>query len=201
MLLMPLVGTLVTRVDNRYLIAFGFGISFLAFYQMSNLDLRIDFQTAMLYRVYQSVGLAFLFVPINTMAYAGIPKEKNGQVSAMANLARNLGGSLGISMVTTTIARRAQFHQDRIASHLTNYDYPVRQTMRGMAGMLAHSGRSRPDAIHQAFARLYGFVQLQSATMAYVDAIWMMALVCLAMVPMVFLMRRNDPSASALPAH
>ena len=80
----------------------------------------IDFRTAMLYRVYQSIGLAFFFVPINTICYVGVPQEQNNQVSAMINLMRNLGGSFGISFVTTMLARRSQVHQTYLAAHVTN---------------------------------------------------------------------------------
>jgi DHA2 family multidrug resistance protein len=102
--MMPIIGAMVTRVDGRVMIATGFVVSALALFQMSNIDLSIDFHTAMMYRVYQSAGLALLFVPITTMAYVGVPPEKNNTVSVMVNLARNIGASVGISAVTTIIA-------------------------------------------------------------------------------------------------
>ncbi len=80
-------------------------------FHMTNIYLGIDFHTAMMYRVYQSIGMAFLFVPINTLCYIGVPQEQNNQISSMINLMRNLGGSFGISFVTTMLARRAQVHQ------------------------------------------------------------------------------------------
>ncbi len=89
---------------------------------MASLNPQIDFWNATMYRIYQSVGLAFLFIPINTIAYFDIPQEKSREVSSMINLFRNLGGSVGISMVETMLARRTQFHQDRLISHVTNYD-------------------------------------------------------------------------------
>jgi DHA2 family multidrug resistance protein len=118
--LLPMVGALLSRVQARWLIGFGFLFSAFAFYQMASLNPLIDFRTAMLYRIYQSVGLAFLFIPINTAAYLGIPREKSREVSSMVNLFRNIGGSVGISIVETMLARRAQFHQDRLITHSTS---------------------------------------------------------------------------------
>ena len=112
-LLMPLAARLVRRIEARWLIGVGFLLSALAsFYVTTNLDLQIDFQTAAMYRVLLSFGLALQFVPINTASYVGVPEEKGGEVSGTINLLRNIGGSVGISMVETMIARREQFHQD-----------------------------------------------------------------------------------------
>ena len=107
--LMAVVGFLVSRVDARYLIAFGFLTCSLAVFQMTNINLGIDFRTAMWARTLQAFGLAFLFVPINTLAFAFVPKEKTNYATGIINLARNIGGSCGIAMVSTMLARRAQF--------------------------------------------------------------------------------------------
>ncbi len=103
------------------------------FLSMSNINPSINFQTAMIYRIQQSIGLAFLFVPITTIAYLGIPPNKNNQVSSLISLARNIGGSVGIAMVTTMVARRSQFHQDRIASHMTGYDHVFRNGVQRLS--------------------------------------------------------------------
>ena len=99
--MMPIVGQLVSRVDPRYLIVIGFTATAAALYHMTTINLDIDFRTAALYRVYQTIGLAFIFIPINTLSYVGIPRNKSNQVSGITNLARNLGGSIGISMLST----------------------------------------------------------------------------------------------------
>jgi DHA2 family multidrug resistance protein len=200
-LCMPLVGAMVTRVDARLLIGFGFIISALALFQMSNINLLIDFRTAMLYRVYQSVGLAFLFVPITTMAYVGIPPEKNNAVSSMVNLARNIGASVGISMVTTVIARRAQFHQERLASHLTIFDFKLRASGGGLGAMQLQPRGGGFGGLNHGYALIYGELLRQSATNAFVDAIWLLGVGCVLMVPLVMLMKRNDPAKAALAMH
>ncbi len=93
-----------------------FGLSMLSFslFHMTTFDLGVDFRTVTMARVFQAMGLAFLFVPINTAAYSGLPRDKNNAASGLMNLARNIGGSVGISFVTTGLARRAQVHQVRL---------------------------------------------------------------------------------------
>ncbi len=199
--LMPLVGILISTFDGRYLIACGFGISCFAFLHMSNINLQIDFRTAMMYRIYQSAGLAFLFVPISTMAYVGVAPEKNNQISGIINLARNIGASVGISIVTTMLARRSQFHQERLTSHMSAFDLGLREAMRQMTATLSRAGLNPTDARQQTYARMYGMVQRQAAAQSYVEVIWFLAIICLAMVPMVFLMKKNDPKAARRGAH
>src|SRR5262249_12553781 len=111
-LLMPLVGNLIGRVDARKMVAFGFTVISLALFYMSHtLYTGLDFSTVVKLRVYQSAGMAFMFVPINTLCYVGIPPEKNNSVSGIINLSRNMGGDIGIALVTTLLARRSQLHQ------------------------------------------------------------------------------------------
>jgi DHA2 family multidrug resistance protein len=192
-LMMPLVGVLVSKVQARWLIAVGFLITGCAFLYMSNINPHIDFRTAMEYRIAQSIGLAFLFVPITTIAYVGIAPSKNNQVSSIISLARNIGGSVGIAMVTTLVARRSQFHQDRIASHVTGYDHAFQNGVGGLSANLMHHGYSSADATQQAYGRIYGLLEQQSMSLAYVDVIWIFAIAALCMVPLVLLMKKNDP--------
>ena len=88
-------------------------------------------------RVYQAMGLAFLFVPINTAAYSGLPRDKNNAASGLMNLARNIGGSVGISFVTTGLTRRAQFHQARLVETLNAANPQFRSALRGMTGVFS----------------------------------------------------------------
>src|SRR2546430_17072782 len=118
-LLLPIVGKLLGKVDARYLIAFGFLVTSVALLHMAHtLYPGIDFRTAVLMRIFQTSGIAFLFVPINSVVYNGVPPQKNNQVSGIVNLSRNMGGDIGIALVTTLIARRSQFHQARLGEHV-----------------------------------------------------------------------------------
>jgi DHA2 family multidrug resistance protein len=194
--LLPLVGWLLNKVQARWLIGFGFLVSSLALWHMSSIYLGIDFRTAVMYRIYQSIGLAFLFVPINTIAYLGVPPEKNNQISAMTNLARNIGGSVGISVATSLIVRRSQIHQTNLVSHATPYDPTYREALAALTAKLTAAGSDAVDATKQATARLYGMILREATTMAYIDVIWLMAIVTACMLPFVFLLRRNPPGSA-----
>ena len=193
MLLMPLVGLLVSRVDARWLIAFGFLISALALYHMTVIDQQIDFRTAMMLRVYTACGLAFLFVPLNTIAYTGVPAEKNDDVSSMINLARNIGGSVGIALSSTIVSRRMQQHHHDLAMHTTRYDLRLREFSGQVTSMLHLRGLSHAGALDQSYARIYQGLQGQAATLGYIDAFYVMAVISALMIPLVFLMKRSDP--------
>src|ERR1035441_8758891 len=92
MLAMPLVGFLLSRYSPRWLMMFGLMMLSFSLFHMTGFDLSVDFHTVMIARVYQALGLAFLFVPINTAAYSGLPRDKNNAASGLMNLARNIGG-------------------------------------------------------------------------------------------------------------
>jgi MFS transporter, DHA2 family, multidrug resistance protein len=193
LVMMPLVGTLSSKVQARWLAGVGFLISALALFHMCGLDLSIDFRTVMMYRIYQSMGLAFLFIPINTAAFTASTGENSNQISSIVNLARNVGGSVGIALVTTLTTRLAQLHQVTLARHATNYDEALRNMLNGLSANLAHQGFSRADAIHQSLGRLYAMVQQQASVQAYIDTFRLLGIACLCMVPLVLLMKKNDP--------
>jgi DHA2 family multidrug resistance protein len=189
MAMMPIAGALVSRVDARKLITFGFVALGLATFHMSSMYLGIDFKTAMLYRVYQSIGLAFLFVPINTICYVGVPQEQNNQVSAMINLMRNLGGSFGISFVVTMLARRSQVHQTYLAAHVSNSN-TMQAAVQGMSAQFATRLGSGPSAVQHAYAAIYGGLQQQAAVLAYKDTVLAMTTLIVLVMPLVLLARK-----------
>ncbi len=202
MVLMPLVGALTTRVPARWMAMFGFFVSACAFFYMSSIEPGIDFQTAVTYRLLQSVGLAFLFVPINTAAYVGIPQEKSRDVSSMINLARNIGGSVGISMVETILARRAQMHHSRLAEHFNPFNPIMRQGLSEMGARVFHLPATiAGPASRPLYAGIYGALEQQAFATAYIDVIWFMAIACVVMVPFTLLMKRNDPHQAQIGGH
>jgi DHA2 family multidrug resistance protein len=200
-LFMPVIGLLVGRLQARWLIAVGFAITTFALYRMTHINLDIDFRTAMEWRIYQSAGMAFLFVPINTNAYVGIPPEKNNQVSGIVNLFRNVGGGLGISLATTLISRRAQYHQTFLVGHATPYDPAFRTLVAGATTRLTEAGASAHDAMREAYGTVYGVVVRQAVTLAYADTFRYMAVTAACMLPLVFLMRANRPGGGGAAAH
>jgi MFS transporter, DHA2 family, multidrug resistance protein len=197
MALMPVVGFLVARVDARWLIAFGFLALSASLYHMTNVDLQIDWWSAMMLRTYQSVALAFLFVPINTASYAGMRPDQNNQVSALINLMRNVGASAGISLTGAMVTERTQFHQGLLVQSATSYSPNMQTSLQNLANTLAPAGLSTPDALHQALGRIYAGLQMQAQTLAYIDTFWGLALISLCLIPLVLFLRKVEPGQAS----
>jgi DHA2 family multidrug resistance protein len=196
MLMMPLVGFLISRVDPRYLIVFGFAITATALGVMHTLDLQASYGYIAMLRVFQASGLAFLFVPINTISYTDIPRNKNNDVSGLVNLARNIGGSVGTSFLTTELARRAQFHQDRLVMHMTEQNPNFANHVNALQSYFQHSGgltASSSQAKSLALSSIYNQLLQQSSLLSYLDVIAALAVGCALMIPLAFLMKKRAP--------
>ncbi|HEV3113818.1 MAG TPA: DHA2 family efflux MFS transporter permease subunit [Candidatus Binataceae bacterium] len=193
MLVMPTVGFLVARVDARWLIAFGFLALSASLYHMTGVDLEISWWNAMMLRVYQAGAIAFLFVPINTVSYAGMKTEQNNQVSALMNLMRNIGSSAGISLTGAMVTERAQFHQAQLVQSATSYSPNMQGSLQNLTNTLGTAGLSTPDALHQAYGRIYAGLQMQAQTLAYIDTFWVLALIALCLIPLVLFLRKVEP--------
>jgi DHA2 family multidrug resistance protein len=192
--LMPLSGALVARVDPRRLLAIGAVLlSASLFYISTRLSVGMDFTTAMVLRLFQTTGFAFLFVPINALVYAGVPPQKNNAVAGIMNLGRNIGGSIGIALVTTIIARHAQVHQAALAAHTNHYSAAFSGGLARLARAFEHTGASAVDATHRALAVVYRQVQLQATQLAYLDAFRVLALGGLCILPLLLLARATKP--------
>jgi DHA2 family multidrug resistance protein len=192
---MPIMGKLTTKIQARYLIAFGWlALSIAMYYSTQRIDLQISFRAATLLRIAQVIGLGFLFVPITLVAYIGIAPEKNNAVAGIVNFMRNMGSSVGTSLVTTLIARRSQFHQARLVEYARPDNPNFQNSVNGLAAQITHSGGlSQPDAIAQAYARIYQSVQDQAASLAYVDTFMVLAVGAAIMFCLAFALKKNDP--------
>jgi DHA2 family multidrug resistance protein len=201
LLAMPVIGQLTSKVQARYIIAFGWlCLSIAMYYSTVRIDLLISLSSATWLRVGQVVGLGFLFVPISLVAYVGVPADKTNAVAGMINFMRNIGSSVGTSMVTTVIARRSQFHQSMLVGHANPGNQPFRSALDGLTARLTSFGMSLPDARAHAYARIYRSVQAQAATLAYIDMFWLLAIGASIMFAMSFLLANNDPRAGAAEA-
>jgi DHA2 family multidrug resistance protein len=193
-LLFPVVGTLAGRFQARYLIAFGWLALGLAMaYSARHLDLQISFWSASLLRMTQVVGLPFLFVPINLASYVGMPVEKSNSVAGLMNFMRNIGSSIGTSMVTTLVARGAQFHQVHLVAHATPGQPGLTQAAGALAARLAHAGLEATSATRHAYALLYRSLVGQATTLAYIDTFWVLAAGAGIMFLLSFGLQKNDP--------
>jgi DHA2 family multidrug resistance protein len=194
---MPLVGFLVSRVPAKYLVAAGFAGLSLALFQMSRIDLGIDARTASIYRIYQGLTLGFLFIPINIVAYLGVPREQNNQVAGLVNLARNIGGSVGIAFLTTMLARRSQTYQSLLVDHLGQSNPVLRERLAALQHAFSSAGPAQ--ALRRASAALYGTIQQQAALLSYVWIVRNLAIACAVFVPLILLLvRRNEPGAGGM---
>jgi MFS transporter, DHA2 family, multidrug resistance protein len=193
MLLLPLVGFLLSRYSPRWLLFVGLSVLSLSLFHMTRFDLDIDFHTAAVARAIQAAGMAFLFVPINTAAYAFLPREKNNAASGLMNLARNIGGSVGISVVTTMLDRRTQLHLTNLANNLSLTNPALRAMIQGASSAMRAHGASAAGATQQAYALLQATVERQATMLAYIDCFWFLGVAILLMVPMVFLIKKSKP--------
>lgn len=193
--MLPIVGTLVSRVDPRKLMAFGFiSISAAMYYMSSVFTLTMDFPMAFLIRTLQMLGLAFIFVPQNVLAYVGVPREKNNQISSMNSFMRNVGGSIGIALISSSISRIGQQRRGSLTAH-TAPGSPVFENMtNGLAQTLQRQGAGRVEAMQKAHGMMSLLIERQAATLAYVDVISMLALIVLTLVPFLLIMKRNKPA-------
>lgn len=191
---MPVVGILTSKVQARYLIAFGWLCLCLAMYYSTQLlDLQISFRTASLMRVVQVVGIGFLFVPITLVSYIGMPPEKSNAIAGLLNFMRNIGSSIGTSMVTTLIARRAQVHQAYLVSHVTPGNLTLQQAITALAQRLNVAGLESSLAQRQAVGRIYRETIAQATTLAYIDTFSILAVVAAIMFVLSFFLKKNEP--------
>ena len=191
---MPIMGQLTTKVQARYLIAFGWLCLALAmFYSTKRIDLMISFSAAAWLRVAQVIGMGFLFVPITLVAYIGIPPDKNNAVAGIVNFMRNIGSSVGTSLVTTLIARRSQYHQEVLTQYARAGNPTFQNSVNGLALNLNRSGLNAHAGKMQSYARLYRGVQAQAGALAYIDTFMVLAVGAAIMFFLAFILRKNDP--------
>jgi DHA2 family multidrug resistance protein len=191
---MPVMGKLTTKVQARFLIAFGWlSLSIAMYYSTQRIDLLISFSAAVWLRIAQVIGLGFLFVPITLAAYVGIAPEKNNSVAGIVNFMRNMGSSVGTSIVTTLIARRSQFHQARLVEHARPDNPNFQNTLNGLTQHIANSGLGVHEAQGQAYARIYEGLQAQAASLSYIDTFMVLAVGAGIMFLLSFMLKKNDP--------
>jgi DHA2 family multidrug resistance protein len=204
MAMMPVVGFLVGRVDPRKLIAFGFLLLTSALIEMHTLNLGVSYKYLVFVRCFQASGLAFLFIPINTIAYIGVKQTESNDVSGLTNLARNIGGSCGTAFFATMLTRRSATHETNMVRNLTSGNQAfVNQVIRLkplFGGTRGGGGNPLTGAgSHAAQAFIYNQLHRQAGMLAYLDIIQYLAVFCACMLPLLFFIPRPpkhvDPSA------
>ena len=211
MAMMPVVGVLSGKVDPRKLLFFGFGMLTLSLVYMAKINLGVSYGELVLMRVFQASGLAFLFIPINTLAYVGVKQTENNDVSGLTNLARNIGGSCGTAFMATLLVRRSQAHESSMVRNLNSGNAAYNQQVRALAGSFKPGngrgvtggpfGGASQGAIHQAQAYIYNQMHAQAATLAYIDIIRYLTIFCALMLPLLFFIPRPPKNAAASAGH
>lgn len=199
MLMMPIAGILVAKFDSRWIISVGFAITAAALYHMTHLSLEVDFWTVVEWRIFQVMGLSFIFIPISVLSYVGIPMAKNNQISGMSNFARMVGGGVGISLLSTFLARQAQIHQTNLVVHADPYNPGFRKMVAGAAAAMAHRGSGPVLAMKQGYGQLMGLIQIQASTLSFVNAFWVVAIVVACLIPLPFLLKRPPVGSGDIP--
>jgi DHA2 family multidrug resistance protein len=179
LIIMPLAGAITGRlVQPKWLILIGLAGTGWALYSGAWLDLDISFWNIAMLRLTQAVWLPFVFIPLSAVSYVGVPPNRTNDASAMINLMRNLGGSVGVSFTTTMLEDRLQFHHERLAEHITAYN-----------GYGWNTPLAPIDAI----------IQAQAGIMSYLDIFWLLGMLGLCIWPLALLLPRMPKGAA--PAH
>lgn len=197
LIVLPLVGFLSSRVDNRIIIIAGIVIAASASLMLGNINLEVAKTNFNLANLLQGAGTATAFVPLATTAMGLLRNEQMGNATGLFNLMRNLGGSVGVSMVTTMLARGAQAHQTMLVAHLTPFDPNFQAALQANQAALA-PGVGQAQAHLMAPAMIYNSLLQQSSLLAYVDVFRLLAFMALLCVPAALLMKRA--SAKKAPA-
>ena len=200
---MVIVGRLVGRVDIRLLVAFGALMNVHAMYLLEHVYLGVDFWYVTMGRIYQGFGLGFLFVPLTTVAFGGLRPQQMGHATGLFNLLRNEGGSVGIALSSTVLARHTQMHHADLVSHLTPGNPALQESLQRMShGLGAASGMDAASNQQLSLQLLHGQIQRQAATMAYNDVFHMLTLIFLCFIPFIlFLGKGKRGGGGGVAAH
>ncbi|HEX3495321.1 MAG TPA: DHA2 family efflux MFS transporter permease subunit [Methylocella sp.] len=198
--LIPIIAILMRIVQTRFIIAAGFFFMGCAFVYSSGLTLNIDFETLVIMRSAQTAALAFLFVPVSTIAYATLPRELNGDATALFVMLRNVGGSIGVSIATAMITERTQVHQSYLARWASPFHQPFNELIARSEHTLAAMGRAA-SAVHDvAVGQAYQAFLVQAEVLAYSDVFLLAGVVAFAVVPFCFFLSPKKGSGGG-PAH
>jgi MFS transporter, DHA2 family, multidrug resistance protein len=202
MAMMPVVGILSSKVDPRKLIGYGFFMLTSSLFLMHTMNLDITYGRLVFLRCFQASGLAFLFIPINTIAYIGVKQTENNDVSGLTNLARNIGGSCGTAFMATMLTRRSATHENNMVRNLNsgnpNFSSQVANLKTYFGGTMGGNPLAGKGS-HVAQAYIYNQLHRQAGMLGYLDVIQYLAIFCACMLPILFLIPKPpshlDPGA------
>jgi len=190
-----IIGRLLGLIDGRFFVAGGLALLGVTCYAMGDINLEIGIMNVIWPVVGTGIGISAIFVSLTTLTMGTLHREDLGNATGIFNLMRNIGGSFGIAIMTTLLARMSQVHQAILVSHLTPYDPAYQETFRMFQGMLAQAGNAASPVL--AYGMIYQELLRQSMLMAFVDNFRWMGILCLFCIPMAFLFRKVHLSKDA----
>jgi DHA2 family multidrug resistance protein len=193
---MVLVGKLVSKIEPRTILAFGFLIFGFAAFQLSHISLEIAPGIVFWPQVLAGSAMGFLFVPINVAGTAPLRRDEIGTATGTLNLMRNVGGSVGIALVSTFLARRSQVHQNMMVQHLTLGNHMVAQRLHGMQAFMHLRMPASGDGMAPAIAVMYQILQQQTHLLAFTDVYGGLVVVSLCATMLAFLLRKIKRGSS-----
>jgi DHA2 family multidrug resistance protein len=196
---MPLVGRFLHRYNPKVFVIFGILFTAYSTLLMAGFTLGVDFGTVLWPRIFMGIGMGMLFIPLTTLTIADIKKEDMGNATALYNLVRNIGGSIGIAIVTTMVSRRSQFHQARLVDHLTPYD-PM-YTLRAQQGatVLQQKGIDPSSANHGGLGIMYENLIRQAAMLSFADVFYLLTWMMIILIPLVLFMKNSTSKGKIQP--
>ena len=187
MLCMFLVGRLIGRVDTRLLLTLGLGLTAWAMWAMTGWTPDVSQWTIVSVGFVQGMGLGFLFVPLTTMAFSTLPATMRGEGTGLYNLSRNIGSSVGISVVSALVTENTQINHAAIAAYVTPFNHAFNSpVVRHSLNPLKAAGRAALD----------GMITLQSVIIAYIDDFKLLMILSLVAMPLVLLLRKPGQPAA-----
>jgi len=199
-MVMPLAGVLMRKgVNPRHLLALGLALAAYGVWEMSNFNLQADIWAIIWPRVVMGAGMGLFFVPLSAATFVTIPNEKMGNASGLFNLLRNLGGSFGVAISTTLLARRSQLHQNFLVEQFTPSSSVFQQYYRIVQHFLPHR---YPWATRESvYALIYQEVVRQASMLAFNDTFWILSWVTAGLVPLTFLLKGSEKGQRPPMAH
>ncbi|HXT85912.1 MAG TPA: DHA2 family efflux MFS transporter permease subunit [Verrucomicrobiae bacterium] len=194
MMIMPVVGFMLGKFEARWLVVVGLLITSSGLFMMgSHFDLQMGEKTPILVWIVSRFGVAFLFVPINVIAFYYVAPQKTNDATGLINLARNVGGSMGISFVTTLLDRGAQKNQSILAAHITATNFQFQAVIQSMIQHFIQAGQSAAQAKQLAFRMFYATLQGQAMMLSFLRDFRIMGYLCLGMIPFMFILKKAKP--------
>ena len=198
---MPAVGLLIGKLDPRKLVALGLMVGAGTLFWLGDLNLGAGYWDIFWPQFLQGIGLSLVFVPLTTISMDAVPRERMGNATSLFNLMRNLGGSIGIAVTGTMLARQQQAYTNVLGSHVTPFSAQARNLLDSLYQGFIAAGADPVTATQRAYAAAFGAVQRQAAMLSFVDVFRGLGLIFVCLVPLVLLMKRPRTQASAPAAH